>query len=204
VAHEIVQLISGVRSDEEMADFRAEFVHLRTRQIEIPAEIAKMNERDVIENLEDNFWAWWAAYGPKEGLLRPKYYGPKWDRLRVLASIDDQAVADRLARLPIKYLLREPIAKPALEKWPWNGRRRTFCTFHVAKHQSADKTALILRHQGDIATLHKSYRGRGVTQSDGVEYFTLVPEPVASPILPERVLKGIVARQSRTGSSAGK
>ena len=91
----------------------------------------------MIDRLEDNFWTWWAAYAPKEGgQLRPKNHGPRWDRLRMLASIEDQEKADELARLPIKHLLRPPEAKVALEKWPWNGRRRTFCTYHVDKYKS--------------------------------------------------------------------
>ncbi len=190
VAHEVVQLIAGVRADDEMRDFRGEFVLARTRQVVIPAGVDKMNNREVIDGLEDNFWAWWTAYGCKDGRLRPKNYGPRWDRLRVLASVSDQSQADRLARMPIKALLKMPVAKEALEKWPWNGRRRTFCTYHVAKHQNADKTALIMRHRGSVLTLHNSYRGLGVTQDDGVKYFQIMPAPVASPILPERVLKG--------------
>lgn len=195
VAHEVVQLVAGVRADDEMADFEAGFVMPQTREIVIPAHVAKTEKREVIDGLEENFWAWWAAYGPEAGLLRPKNYGPRWARLRVLTSVEDTDQADRLARLPIKHLLRMEAAKRALEAWPWNARRRTFCTYHVAKHQSAAKTALIMRHRGSAYTLHNSYRGLGVTAEQGAEYFRIMPAPVAKPIYPEQAPKGIILLQ---------
>jgi hypothetical protein len=196
VAHEVVQLISGVRSDDEMANFRAEYVLPRTKEIIIPASIAKTEKREVIQGLEENFWTWWAAYAPKQGLLRPPNYGPRWNRLRVLASITDPDEADRLARLPIKTLLARPNTQAILETWPWNGRRRTFCTYHIAKHQSAEKTALILRHRGSSYTLHESYRGLGATQEDGEAYFAIMPEPAGEIITPVVEPKGIVRIQA--------
>ncbi|HLP02269.1 MAG TPA: hypothetical protein VK163_09600, partial [Opitutaceae bacterium] len=39
VAHEIVQLIAGVRSDDEMAGFDATFVHPQNREVVIPAAV---------------------------------------------------------------------------------------------------------------------------------------------------------------------
>jgi hypothetical protein len=189
VAHEIVQLIAGVRADDEMADFLAEYVMPQTKQVLIPASVAKTEKREVIQGLEDNFWTWWKAYGPKEGKLRPKNYGPKWDRIRVLASAMEGKEADELAQIPIKILLRMPSSRAALKKWPWNARRRTFCTYHVAKQQSADKTALIMRHRGSPYTLHQSYRGLGVTQEEGVRYFDFQPTPVENPIAPSKPAK---------------
>lgn len=203
VAHEIVQLISGVRADDEMADFRAEFVLPQTLEVVIPAAVAKTGKREVINCLEKNFWSWWSVYGPTSGLLRPRNYGPRWERLRVLATVADVAEADRLARLPIKTLLRLPVAQTAKQQWPWNGRRRTFCTYHVAKHQSADRTALILRHRGEAGTLHNSYRGMGVTRQQGKAYFEIQPQRVAQPIRPVAVVKGIVRMQTqRCGAGA--
>ncbi len=203
VAHEVIQLVSGVRSDDEMENFQAEFVKPRTKNIVIPAAIAKTEKREVIDNVEECFWAWWSEYGREKGLLRPRNYGPKWERLRVLASVNDQAEADKLARLPIKTLLALPASKAALVDWPWNARRRSFCTYHIAMHQSADKTALILRHRGAASTLHNSYRGLGATQEDGREYFSVLPEKVSQPILPEVEAKGIVKIQANQRLAAG-
>lgn len=196
VAHEIVQLLSGVRSDDEMASFDGAWVHIETQEVVIPADVAKTGKREVINELEESFWKWWAVYG-RTGLLRPKNYEPRWNRIRVLAATSDTETADRLARLPIKVLLKEASSRQALSTWPWNGRRRTFCTYHVAKHQSADKTALILRHRGNTYTLHASYRGLGVTQDMGKRYFEILPEPVKKPIAPEYQPRGIIIKQSK-------
>lgn len=193
VAHEVVQFIAGVRADDEMADFRAEFVIPETKEIVIPAAVAKTEKREVINTVEPVFWEWWAAYGPETGLLRPKNYGPRWDRLRILARVRDDARANELAALPIKHLKRLPgLLEGAIGGWPWNARRRTFCTFHVALHQSADKTALIMRHRGSAYTLHNSYRGLGVTQEQGRKYFELKPRKVKDVILPQRPLRGFL------------
>jgi hypothetical protein len=194
VAHEIIQLVSGVRADDEMSDFQGEFVKVETREVVIPAEIAKTERREVIQHLEENFWAWWQAYG-RQGILRPANYLQRWHRVRVLAEIEDRAQADERARLPIKILLKTREAAAALHAWPWNARRRTFCTYHVAKYGSADKTALILRHRGEASTLHNSYRGTGVTREQGAAFFAITPAPVPRVISPARPARGIVRLQ---------
>jgi integrase len=197
VAHEVIQLFAGVRADDEMKDFRAEFVLPQTREVVIPEAIAKTKKREVMNGLEENFWVWWKMYGHEKGLLRPNNYLRRWTRLRVLASVNDQDEADRLAHMPVKALLKTPLAAKAIANWPWNARRRTFCTHHVAKYQSAEKTALILRHRGSSYTLHNSYRGLGVTQDQGREYFQILPKPVENPIAPDFVAKGIVLLQAQ-------
>jgi len=184
VAHEVVQFFSGVRSDDEMGNFMAEYVLPQTKEIVIPAAISKMERRAVIQGIEENFWAWWTAYAPEKGLLRPKYHGPRWERVRFLSTVADQKKADDYARLPIKPLLARPEVRSALKSWPWNARRRTFCTYHVANYESAHKTALILRHHGSAETLHNSYRGLGITKAQGEAYFNLQPSPVLKPIMP--------------------
>lgn len=181
VAHEIVQLFAGVRSDDEMGNFRGEWVKVATRVVVMPAEITKTGVRDVIGELEENFWAWWKAYG-RDGILRPASYRKRWKRIRLLATVQDLAEADRLAALSLTRIQKEPALAAAMRAWPWNARRRTFCTFHVAKYQSADKTALILRHHGAAETLHNSYRGLDVTQAQGAKYFGIMPAKVAAPV----------------------
>lgn len=194
VAHEVVQLFSGVRSDDEMSDFRGEWVLPQTGEIVIPAEIAKTERREVIGELEPNFWKWWKVYG-RSGVLRPVNYTRRWKRIRYLATIEDLETADAAAGLTLPGLDRLPDRIQRLGEWPWNGRRRSFCTYHVAKHQSAAKTALILRHRGSPYTLHESYRGTGVTQQEGAAYFETLPKKVQRQVLLVRS-----ARKSRTKS----
>lgn len=117
VAHEIVQLLAGVRADDEMADFSGDFVHENTREMVIPADIAKTQKREIISDLEPCFWEWWKKYG-RRGLLRPKNYEPRWSRVRVLASVTNRREADKLAILPIKTLLARAESKAVLVQWP--------------------------------------------------------------------------------------
>jgi hypothetical protein len=56
VAHELIQLLAGVRADDEMANFRGEWVMPQTREIVIPAAIAKTGAREVLNELEPAFW----------------------------------------------------------------------------------------------------------------------------------------------------
>lgn len=181
VAHEIVQLFAGVRADDEMANFRGEWVLPQTEEVVIPADVAKTGRREVLNGLEDAFWAWWKVYG-RAGLLRPANWHHRWMRVRVLALQGDRS--DGLARWTARKLALSDEARAANNAWPWNGRRRTFVTYHVAKYQNADKTALIIRHRGDTYTLHNSYRGLGVTQRDGEQFFALRPKKVRAPELP--------------------
>ena len=194
IAHEIIQLLSGVRADDEMKNFRGDWVLPQTREIVIPAAIAKTGKREVIAEIEAVFWEWWAVYGRK-GILRPANYRHRWMRVRVLSLMSNQAEADELARQSAWSIARSAPAKASASSWPWNARRRTFVTFHVAKHQSAALTALIIRHRGDTYTLHDSYRGTGVTQTQGVAYFDRRPLPVQNPLGPPhsaRAARGIV------------
>lgn len=206
VAHEIVQLLAGVRADDEMKNFRGEWVLPQTREVVIPAAFAKTGKREVIGELEAAFWAWWKVYG-RAGLLRPYNGRRRWLRVRVLARLPDGEEKNELARLTPRALAGTVAAKAAAAAWPWNARRRTFVTFHVAKHQSADKTALIIRHRGDTYTLHNSYRGLGVTQRLGVKFFELRPQPVKRPepppasTRPERKVVRLQSERAKVASS---
>lgn len=193
VAHEVLQFFAGVRADDEMASFRGEWVQPELRQVLTPEEMTKSGIRDVIDGLEDNFWKWWEIYG-HEGLLRPENYGPRFDRVRILAAVADQSEADRLAVLPFKTL-RSPRHMLTLKEWPWNARRRTFCSYKVAKDGSAGTAAQILRHKGGEGILRKSYLGLGITKKQGEAYFGLLPRKVEHPILSQHEPKGIVRLQ---------
>jgi len=184
VASEAVQFFSGVRSDDEMRNFDGRWVLPATKEIVVPAEIAKKDRREVITDVEPVFWLWWAKYG-RTGLLQPANYRKRWGRVRILAEIEDRQQADEFAGLPVKDLYESDLGKEKRGMWLFNVRRRTFATHHVAKYQSAGRTALIMRHRGDVLTLHNSYRGMGVTQEQGVAFFELRPRPVKDPIKPK-------------------
>jgi hypothetical protein len=91
----------------------------------------------------------------------------------------------------VKVLLRRH--KPS--RWPWNARRRTFCSYKVAKDGSAGKAAQILRHKGGEAILRNSYLGTGIPQAKGAAFFNLLPKKVRHPIRPVFVARGIIRLQ---------
>lgn len=188
IAHEVVQLFAGVRADDEMANFRAEWVNYVTKEIVVPASAAKTKVREVLNNIEPVFFDWWAEWVfTHHGYIRPRNYRARWSRVRTLAVLQakDQARADELALLPIREFLKLPEVAETVKQWPWNARRRTFCSYHVNLHQSADRTALLLRHRGPVSTLLNSYLGQGLTQKDGEKYFSIKPilrhEPAVQP-----------------------
>lgn len=208
LAHELIQLLAGVRADDEMANFNGSWVLPATREIVIPAEIAKTGRREVIAEMEPVFWDWWTIYG-RGGILRPKSFHARWTRIRMLAAVIEsggEGHADELAKVSLHKVAQLPEAKAAVKAWPWNARRRTFATFHVAAKQSADQTALIMRHRGDTYTLHNSYRGTGVTQAQGIAYFARAPQPVLvsiSPATAKMPPRGIVRRRMEAKSRLG-
>lgn len=194
VAHEIVQLFAGIRADDEMDSFKGAWIKPAERALVVPAAAAKKEVREVLTTLEPVFWEWWAVYG-RNDRLRPANWRHRWWRVRLLAQVKDRARADELARLSARALKRTPEAELVRGAWPWNARRRTFVTYHVAKHQSAERTALIIRHRGDTYTLHNSYLGLGVTEEQGRAFFEMKPCKIEDTIPPPaalRRLSGIV------------
>jgi len=54
-----------------------------------------------------------------------------------------------------------------------NGLRHSFCSYHVALHESADKTALLLGHKNP-SVLFNHYRNI-VDKEEGERYFSIHP-----------------------------
>jgi hypothetical protein len=57
---------------------------------------------------------------------------------------------------------------------PHNALRHSFCTYHVAMHGDAGKTATLLTHRGNVSILYEHYRGNA-TRAAGEAYFNLRP-----------------------------
>lgn len=64
--------------------------------------------------------------------------------------------------------------KRAGMQWRRNAMRHTFCTMHVSLFDSADKTALLLKHKG-TAMLYKHYLAKLVPREEAEAYFALSP-----------------------------
>lgn len=61
-----------------------------------------------------------------------------------------------------------------LVPWPHDALRHSFASYHLAKFQNAPALALELGHQSN-ALIFSNYRRR-VTEAEGTEYFSLVPQ----------------------------
>jgi len=60
--------------------------------------------------------------------------------------------------------------------YPTNGCRHSFATYHVALHQNAGQTAVMMGHKGNVSTLYNHYRN-AVSKTDGERFFNIVPTP---------------------------
>lgn len=127
-----IGFFAGLRSSE-LAKLDWNEINLLKRTIEVTAEKAKTARRRIVE-ISDNLAAW---LGPHEKMSGP-ITCPRWrDCLRTLADCagpDDNGI-----------------------KWARNGLRHSFASYHLAMHQSADKTALLLGHM-NATMLFKHYR----------------------------------------------
>ncbi|ACB75217.1 hypothetical protein Oter_1934 [Opitutus terrae PB90-1] len=56
---------------------------------------------------------------------------------------------------------------------PGNVLRHSFCSYHVAKHKDAARTAVILCH-ANPRMLYQHYKGRA-TAADATKYFQILP-----------------------------
>jgi integrase len=146
-----LMLFAGVRPSEINARDKPPLlwrcVDFEGRVIRIPAEIAKTRVTRILEDLPDNLWAW---------LLRCR--GEPEERV-----CNGQA------------LLVGRRGRAAVGRWPQDGCRHSFATYHVARFGSADRTSLILGHEGRVSLLHQRYRGL-CTQAEARAFFELVPE----------------------------
>jgi site-specific recombinase XerD len=64
-------------------------------------------------------------------------------------------------------------------RWPRNVMRHSFASYHLAMHNDAGKTALLLGHPRDIEMLFRHYR-RMVKASDAAAYWNIRPEQPAN------------------------
>jgi site-specific recombinase XerD len=113
--------------------------------ITLPAAKLKTRKRHYIDGLPENLWKWLRA-APDEAwtLTERQYLGLKGDVFRLAGVIN-----------------------------PGNVLRHSFCSYHVAKHKDAARTAVILCHASP-RTLYQHYRGRA-TSADAAKYFAIAP-----------------------------
>jgi integrase len=148
-------LFAGIRPEEiassEKRGLHWEHINRAEKLIRIPADIAKGSRRGsmarLIDQAPDNLWTW-LTDAPAEGPVFP--------------------------HLPrqITYWARKLAGYTGARKWPYDGLRRSFATYHTACFNDVGKTSLIMGHRGDPSMLHRHYRGLA-TRAQGEAYFAL-------------------------------
>ena len=133
VAYFALGAFAGIRSS---ACARLEFdsIDFENHGIAIKAEHAKNKRRVYLDSHEPNLWKWleWAKANAPEGFNLTKR---QWDDIR------------------------GKVATAAKVKMPHNALRHSFCTYHVALHGDAGKTATLLTHKGNVSILYEHYKG---------------------------------------------
>lgn len=153
LAYVAIGLFAGLRTAEL---FRLDWVavKLSERSIIVGAEVAKKRSRRVVE-INDTLHAWlsvcWKPNGPIVGGTK------KTKRHRFESLVKNAGIA----------------------KWPHNGMRHSFGSYHLALHGDPMKTAVQMGHRSpDI--VHAHYKAL-VLKSDAERFWALLPADPAQP-----------------------
>ena len=139
-------LFAGLRSTELMK-LKGEWVVAEEKSIIVPAEIAKKRTRRVV-NMQDALLAWLQPCLPLRGNI-------------VSASEFRSNMA----------LLR---AAAGIEKWPKNGLRHSFASYHLATFENELLTAKEMGHR-DSNIVHKNYK-QLILKSQAAKFWALFPQ----------------------------
>ena len=144
-------MFCGLRRTEANA-MRWEWIDESRERIVIPAEICKTRDDWVLQSpaLPSTVWEWLAVVPPDE-------------KKGNLPSLENNALFRILADAAVEYRR--------------NGFRHTFCTMHISLADSAEKTALLLRHRG-TQMLYRHYLAKLVPKEEAERYFALSPASV--------------------------
>jgi integrase len=142
-----IGLFAGLRMSEiKQLDWRN--IDFEHRVIDVDESIAKTRQQRNVD-MSDSLIAWLVPYIRAEGSIIPTGFRQKMEQLRELAGI---------------------------KKWPNNGLRHSFGSYHVAFFQNPNMTALQMGH-ATTDMLFKYYRNYRIPKKDMQRYWQLVPTP---------------------------
>ena len=118
------------------------------RGILLPGATHKTGKRFYVEGFEANLWAW----------LEPLRRRENWP------GFGNSTFRDWRERCYLRARI----------EYPHNGARDSFCSYHVALHNDASRTATLLTHRG-VNMLYSHYRGKA-TRRDAERYFQILPQ----------------------------
>ena len=139
-----------------------EDIKWQDRKIYVRASIAKTaQERDV--TMPDNLFEWLAPYY--------RLAHTKRAQSGLVINQSEDKTEHQLA------LLRKAVG---IAKWPQNGLRHSFASYHLAVHRNRALTSAELGHRS-ATVVYKNYNHRR-TEEQGKAYFMIRPGMIASPI----------------------
>lgn len=141
--------------------------------VEVPALKAKSAKRRVIR-MSENLQAWLAPYASCTGRIWP----------RSEASFYDATEKARIAA--------------GLAKWPQNGLRHSFASYHLAKHQNAPQLSLDMGHVNP-RMVFDCYR-EVVMPAEADRYWQIFPPRAAENVVP--MAQGVVKLTGAPGKGA--
>ncbi len=124
-----IGLFAGLRTAELLKlDWRN--IDLEARTVEVTAKVSKTRNARYV-TISDNLAEWLRSYWKESGPVCPPAW--RWHR----------DAARKAAKLT---------------KWPDNGMRHSFGSYHFAAHNNAALTATEMGHRGETRTLFGHYR----------------------------------------------
>lgn len=142
-------LFAGLRTTELLKlDWRQ--IDFDAKTVEISSDVSKTRDHRYV-TISDNLAAWLARHQRPQGPVRSAAW--RWHR--------------DAARKEAKLI-----------KWPDNGMRHSFGSYHFAKHNNAALTASEMGHRGETRTLFGHYRA--LVKPQDAAAFWLIRPPAAS------------------------
>jgi integrase len=141
-----IALFAGLRTSELMK-LNWKDVSLEHGVIDVSEEIAKTRQQRNVE-INDTLRGWLDIYAESKGPVVPKRF--------------------RDRRLALQEFAKVP-------KWPRNGLRHSFGSYHVARFQNPNSTALQMGHNS-TDVLFKHYRNYRIRPKDAEKYWNLRPD----------------------------
>jgi integrase len=140
-----IGLFAGLRMSEiKQLDWRN--IDFEHRIIDVDESIAKTRQQRNVDMI-DSLVAWLTPYAQTDGSVIPLGFRKKMEQLRELAAI---------------------------KKWPNNGLRHSFGSYHVAHFQNPNMTALQMGH-ATTDMLFKHYRNYRIPKKDAERYWRIAP-----------------------------
>ena len=141
-----LEAFGGLRFSSSFRISRDE-INLEEKSIILPASKHKSGKRQILEGLPENLWAWIKAADAM---------GHEWKICRPVYDREKKAAFERAGLSKLCNVLRH-----------------SFCSYHVALHQDAAKTALLMQHTNQ-AMLYRHYKGLAL-RAEAEKYFKISP-----------------------------